>query len=194
MPLDLPPAPSLLTLPKPAIVRAVGDLNRHDRRAIEREFGVKFPELRQASLPGTAPVVSATALVPVTLEYTDLYTSAADASTYTAANRTIGAASSDRIVVIATTGGSGAQTVSSVTIAGGAATIRSSATNGAIASRLVISGTTATIVVNWSGTTFRTAIAVYTLKGASSGGPRDESSTYGATNSVTIDVPSGGVW
>ena len=51
--IDLPPK---IAFPKPAIVRAAGDLHRHDRRAIEREFGVRLPEPKLAMLPGMMPV------------------------------------------------------------------------------------------------------------------------------------------
>lgn len=76
---DLPP----LWLPsKPAIVRA-DSLNRHDRRALERDFGVRFPP-DKAMLPGIGGIMAG---VPRGIGGNDSYTKlllhcdGADAST-----------------------------------------------------------------------------------------------------------------
>lgn len=58
---DAAPPPPLWTPPKPAIIRFVGELNRHDRRWLEKKHGLKFQE---AILPGMSMIRAAGGAFP----------------------------------------------------------------------------------------------------------------------------------
>lgn len=127
-----------------------------------------------------------------------------NAATYTFTNHAIGTASSDRCVVVAIHGSYGAVgiTLDSVTIGGNAASIlyQQDADNGsnitrlaAVASLLVTTGTTATIVINTSVTMTRARIATYALTGTADCTTLADSDFSEATDpSVALDVPANG--
>lgn len=117
-------------------------------------------------------------------------------------NVSIGTASSDRLVVVVVTTGNGSNTTlptpTAVSIAGTNGTIHvsggeSEGTGGnanafAIASRLVTSGTTATISITANGTVSSCAIQVYTITGYQSATPV---ATYSGTNADPINLVFG---
>lgn len=49
---DAAPPPKIWMPPKPALIRSVDELNRHDRRAIERQHGIKLANLGVTQLIG----------------------------------------------------------------------------------------------------------------------------------------------
>lgn len=122
-----------------------------------------------------------------------------DLTTYTFSTQDIGAADGTRRVIVGVAGFSSsvisARTLSSATIAGGAATIHvnpSSARNTAIISAQVAAGTTATIALTFSGAMRAAAIHIYRLINETSGTPfATGSATYsGANATLNINVPS----
>jgi hypothetical protein len=138
----------------------------------------------------------------VNIENTDGSFSSSNAFTYTFSNRAIGAAAAGRIVAVcATTNAISSTTygISSITIGGIAATmaVRSSGNkNAAIAYAMVATGTTATIVVNLtgSGTPGRCGIGVFRITGYTNPAPivaSGFSDTPEPNLFVPIDVPNG---
>jgi hypothetical protein len=129
--------------------------------------------------------------------------SVADQTTYTFSSQSIGAAASDRDVIVFIMGGAGATTptISSVTIGGNAATLdvqtnQDSGSQGAacgIARLRVTSGTTATIAVTFSSGALNCFIAVYRLTGHVSGTPFATGSDVTDPINISINVPAGGV-
>ncbi len=121
---------------------------------------------------------AAESAAPKVLTFRDHAIDATDAATYTYSNKNIGTAAADRIVLVGILGGSTtARTISSVTIGGIAATVRHTQNEGvhtaALYEATVPTGTTATIVVNWSGAHNRCAIVWWTATGLTSGVPVD---------------------
>lgn len=126
----------------------------------------------------------------------------ADVSTrtvYTFTNHAIGTASADRwVAVLINAGAAGGRTVSSVTINGVAAQLDST-TNGSFtvpttyAWLAVPAGTTATIVVTFSGACTGCAVSVYALTGLSSGTPVDSDTSSSPGSGVTLTTPLNGV-
>jgi hypothetical protein len=106
--------------------------------------------------------------IPISVDYQTVVDDSADRTTYTFSNVSIGGAG--LIVVASHTEGAGVPLVS-MTIGGVSATIDvqvSSATgtrtNTAICSAVITSGSTATIVVNYTGVVARCGIAVYRVQ------------------------------
>lgn len=108
----------------------------------------------------------------------------------------IGVAASDRYVVVAVTWRVTA-TLNSATIGGATATIHQqhSASNegSAIISLLVPSGTTATIVLNFSTGVYRVTTHVYNINSLVSNANFDAATATGVDPSVNINVDAGGV-
>ena len=109
-------------------------------------------------------------------------------SSYTFSSQAIGTASSDRVVVVGTSGGSGAtDAVSSMTI-GGVSAVKAigivNNTGTEIWYATVPTGTTASIVVNWGGTKNRSGIGVWALTGVSGIGATNTSSS--STSTLTV--------
>lgn len=132
----------------------------------------------------------------VTLSYIGANASTANTSTYTFTAEPIGAAQSDRdVVVFYTVGDTGTVgTVSSVTIGGNSATLDVNSANDRIiigfARLRVTTGTTADIVVNCSGGTPQNCnIAVYRLIGHPTGTPLSAVVGY-VTTGATVATPS----
>lgn len=130
--------------------------------------------------------------------------SASDLTTYTFSAQAIGAASADRIVIVAcgAVNVSSGTTLSSATIGGISATILKQQTNNAasvdtifaIIAASVTSGTTADIVLNYSAGQLRAGVSTYSM----TGGSITPYATYANTNGtdavpdITINVPAGG--
>ena len=140
------------------------------------------------------------------LTYIGRSTSTTTASTITINNVPIGSASSDRLVVVAVMCAHNSNASSTVitggSIGGSAATavVASSAMTfpavTAILTRLVTSGTMATVTINLSSTVQRTALDVYTITGLSSTTAFDSNTNSSEANtnslSTTLDIPEGG--
>lgn len=122
-------------------------------------------------------------------------------TTYTFTNAAIGVADATRRVVLAVHWGQATnnRTLSSATIGGIAATIHNQQNPGnlasvAIISALVPTGTTATIVINFSGSADRCAVGVFRAINESSASPSDTQVDTSFTSnalSVTLTVPDG---
>jgi hypothetical protein len=151
-------------------------------------------------LPGLTGIVLAAAAAPLTVNYTDSDTDGANSGTYTFTNKSIGTAASGRYVIVVAIGFDGvSNTFTSCTVAGNATTrVLSRGSNqefGAIfvTNSPVASGTTATIVVNNSGTANRCAIAVYTVADLPSITPSATVNVQETDPSEGISVVAGGV-
>lgn len=133
----------------------------------------------------------------VNTSYIGTASSGTSASSFTFSSQSIGTADTNRIVFVAVgaTGNSGV-TVSSVTIGGNNATLVNSGSIGfgtmTCAYLVVPSGTTATIVANFSGSQNRCAIDVYAIYNAKTT-PYDTALTQQSATSSTItnnvDIP-----
>jgi hypothetical protein len=135
--------------------------------------------------------------------YADYDFQVVNQQTYTFTGIDIGAASSDRHVVVIIGGGANSRTVSSVTVNGQPCTVVATTTFSvrdagmAITDSPVTSGTTATIVVTWSGSNNRCHIGTYAVTGLQSTTPTDtgiDSGTGTPSNrSTTLDISAGGI-
>lgn len=135
------------------------------------------------------PPVAGTPLV-----LTSVTSATNDASSYTFSNINIGAPDANRYVVVGFSASTGTAsiTISSVTIAGVTATLLEKAEYSAtLASRdsgiyiaAVPTGTTATIVITFSGTMSRIGLNVYRLVGITSTTPQDTTVVTGAAGTV----------
>lgn len=121
--------------------------------------------------------------------------------TYTFTDHAIGTAASDRLVIVTVHQGGTNRTVNSVTIGGNAANIVGTALGTlqgiTIAWRRVTTGTTATIVVDFSGTlSAGCTVGVFRCVGQLSDTPTDFDAPAGggdASRSATIDIAANGV-
>ena len=123
-----------------------------------------------------------------TLAFTASAVNTSAQSSYTFSSQAIGTASSDRVVVVGTSGGSGAtDAVSSMTI-GGVSAVKAigivNNTGTEIWYATVPTGTTASVVVNWGGTKNRSGIGVWALTGVSGIGATNTSSS--STSTLTV--------
>lgn len=131
---------------------------------------------------------------PAVATYITTFTSSTNLSTYTATGANIGVAATDRIVLVGITArgaSAGNYSVTSLTIGGNAATVdgTTNASNGqevsTFAYLLVPAGTTANIVVNFSGTMDVCALHIYNINGQASntpvGGAVDSAGPYSVT-------------
>lgn len=213
------PPPPLWVPPKPAIIRPALHLNRHSRRALESELGIRLvpdlpdrppppwsepsPVARRQAMPfapgwrGVAP-----AAAPAVLTYVGSTPSTDDSASVTFTGSAIGTAAGDRLVVVAVASSGGSRSVDSLTINGNSAVLdTASATEQSqcgIFSLLVASGTTATIVVNTSSGSGnnRMAIGVYTITGWLSSSAYNAASTKSSGSSslsVNVNVPANGI-
>ncbi|TIN82656.1 hypothetical protein [Mesorhizobium sp.] len=197
-------------------------LSRQVRRAIEKELrrivGAK-PSILRPTLEDLArfagepklatfpfPVFSPTGAAvsgPVTYRGSATLLTGGSSQTF---NVGIGTAAADRLVVALLFGlrNAGAvRTISSVPIDGtnGTIHVQTGVNDGVnqglqlgVASRLVTSGTTIDVTVNWSGILSASAILVYTVTGLASTTPTDTASATGNEASVsTLDNNANGV-
>lgn len=134
-------------------------------------------------------------------EYVDLVQDTSDLTTYTFSNRNIGQPSLDRLVIVLISSkGGAARTLSSVSINGSGATLHVNPAGDwhatGIASQIVTSGTTTNISVTFSGGVLKCAIWVWTLKNYKSATPFATGGVNAgaATNSnVSFNVPANGI-
>lgn len=122
-------------------------------------------------------------------------------TTYTFTAAAIGSASADRYVAVVVSGHhSAARTISSVTVAGQATTVKVSNTTVAddatwaiyLTDAPVTTGTTADIVVTWSAGAFSTGIVQYALTGLQSTTATDSQITDTDAATMNLTVSAGG--
>jgi len=134
--------------------------------------------------------------------YNHVTTSTGATTSFTFSGEAIGAEASDRIIVIGITArknGTGARSLSSATIGGITATkhveLQNSGDNSgytAWISAAVPSGTTATIILNFSASMFRCSIGVYVTTGMNAT-PTDTDSTVTDNSALNLSYVDGGV-
>lgn len=130
------------------------------------------------------------------LAFTDSQVINNNQTTYNFTNKAIGAPAADRLVIVCAGAANNGGSVSSMQIGGSAGTELIDASSngpGAIYSRLVTTGTTATMSVTFSTGQNQAAIAVYTITGLQLQTPRDSQQAAGNDPQVAIDVLAGGI-
>ena len=137
---------------------------------------------------------SAAAAVPIdsTLAFTASAVNSGSQSSYTFSSQAIGTASSDRVVVVGVSAGNSPADVSSMTIGGVGAAHAVSQTNSTeteIWYATVPTGTTASVVVNFSGGKGRCGIGVWALTGVSGVGSKKLTSS--GSNAITVTPNAG---
>ena len=132
-----------------------------------------------------------------TISFTANAADAADQSTVTFSGQAIGTAATDRIVVIGVTCNAG-EPITSATIGGisAASVVEGDALGGTAYAALwqasVPTGATADIVINLTGTSFRTGLGVWAIYGASST-VTDTGSSIADPSTDTLNISAGGV-
>lgn len=142
----------------------------------------------------------AAGIATAVLTYIGTLTSASNLTTYTFTAASIGAARTNRLVVLAVQGlTTTGRTISSVTIGGNAASVAASSASNNSQSGLyylnVTSGTTADIVVTFSGSNSRCTVHVYTITGLKSFTPVGADATVSTSSTSlnrTIAISKGG--
>lgn len=184
--IDLQPPPQLIlpdhyTSSRPAIIRPEVDplkyfpvdLTRGERRAIIAELR-RAGRLNDAIIPVLVPVMIKPRPATPVVTYRSTASSGSDTTSYSFANLAIGDAAPDRYVVVGATAhgaNNNTCTIIGVSIGGTAATLHvapagSGPRANAIASRLLTTGTTATIAVSTTGTAGSIRVFVVTVTGA----------------------------
>ena len=154
-------------------------------------------------IPGLSGIMAGLRTMPV-ISYIGTPTpDTTNASAYTFAGASIGAASVDRLVVVAATldSPSANSEIDTITIDGNGMTIHAESPSGigvnqiAIASLLVAAGTTADIVVNLSNNSRCCSVHVFTITGLFSTTPTDTLINVGGSSDPTgtIDVEDKGI-
>lgn len=149
----------------------------------------------------TFPLMPFTGLVEPpnpTVTYVTTVGSSSNVFTYTFTGTSIGTASADRLVVVCAMINARSvepYSISSITIGGTAANIVVSSSlgrNSAIGYLLVPTGTTATIVVNLSGsgTPGRCIAGIFTVTGYTNAVPEFVGSAYSDTNVASLTIPA----
>lgn len=149
-------------------------------------------ELNGFGVGGSAPPIST---------YIGTTVDATNVTNYTFTSAAIGTASADRYVLIGVAGrGSlgSARTISSATIGGNTATLQANSSFGDLyvgwIGLTVTTGTTATVVVNFSGAMNNAIIHVYTITGLASTTPTDTAFASGVDPTTsTIDSLADGI-
>lgn len=121
---------------------------------------------------------------------------ASDLTTYTFADTPIGPSSGGRLVVIVVAGRAGAgRTISGVTIAGVAASVAitsgSQSNPAGIYYAAIPGGTTADVVVTFSGAMLRAAVSVYTIEGHASAAPISTAQDFNSTTTLSVTLNRG---
>lgn len=132
------------------------------------------------------------------LAFTTSAFDAVDRTTYTFSSQAIGDASASRYVIVGATSASGSQTVSSMTIGGISASLIvslgdsvESGYRAELWAAAVPTGTTADVVVTYSGGVVRCGIGIWRMVGGSVT-PTDTASASADPASDTINVAAGG--
>jgi hypothetical protein len=175
--------------PKPAIILPA------DKKLLKQSSFLVAPPFFKKAVAAAASVTFTDSAVAIT----DL----APPNNYTFATRSIGTAAVGRFIVVAAYvfSSSGNKTIDSITIGGNTAALLVSSSAvpapARIAGLQVDAGTTATIVVNFSGSSnaVRAGIGVWAVYGLASQTPLDTylSVATGTTENFTLDVQAGGV-
>ncbi len=141
----------------------------------------------------------------VAISYVGSATEAGGSSSHTFTAQGIGTAAGDRVVIVGCIGRASSITPSSVTIGGVSATNIVSANGTTLTTSLwallVTAGTTADIVVTYSGATTRTGILVWGMTGtggsitaaATNNAVDNSNNTHIATTTITIQADGGAV-
>ena len=160
---------------------------------VRRDASDRFIEQEQTWRPAPA------ALPAVSIALTDTGASDGNLTSYAFPGKLLGAAASDRIVVVAVTtrGNAGPVTISSLRVSARNATERVAIANGntrvSIWTALVVNGTSGEIVVNTSATAARCGISVYRMTGAPSATPfKVETANALDPLAALIDIPAKG--
>lgn len=130
-------------------------------------------------LPGLSSAIAGAGKPEISITYVTEAGSGTNLTTYTFAATSIGTAAADRVVIVAAGGASGsARTISSVTIGGNTATVAvTQASTSGVGVRCglyylaVAAGTTADIVVTFSGSMASCRIATFAMTGHTSAIP-----------------------
>jgi hypothetical protein len=193
-----PPGPGPGQAP-PAIIRAAGELSRQDRRAIEKEFGVRLPPTKEAMLPGMIPVTRRTSQA-ATVTFLAAAVDTANQSTYNFTSQPIGAPGSARhigIITAANVGSLGA-TVSSLSVDGAAlAAARQQANSfshcelwfGAVNT----TNSTGTVSVSWSASANGCTIFIFECHNILSAVATNSAGSTTDAAAMTAGVDAGGI-
>lgn len=133
------------------------------------------------------------------MKYISSATSSASQTSYTFAAQNIGDPATDRLVIVGASGYSTtSRTFTSITIGGTAATMHIRATTaisfpGGIGSLVVPSGSTADIVITFSGSASTAAIVVYAAYRLGSTTPVGTGQSSGTAPSIALTTVAGGV-
>lgn len=181
------PDTEIWTPPRPAIIRAAGDLVP--------------PALAMPFMPGFVGANFAPPVEPADISFIGTAAQTRNASTYTFSDVAMGDEAADRYIVVGMAG-FGNHTVDSVTVAGEPATQVVSvvnSNNNARSSLYIIalpSGTTSTIVISLNGAPTNYGIAVWRLTGIADLTPHATASAGGVLAmpiDVSLAVPAGGI-
>jgi hypothetical protein len=133
---------------------------------------------------------------PVTYTYNTFDFSNANTTAFTFTSKSIGTAAANRKVVIVVGGNADLRTVSTLTVGGISASLVKRQQNADGTSEIwqadVPTGTTANVVVTWSGPQNTCGIGSYSLYGAAAAASATASNTSNPL-STTINIPAGGV-
>lgn len=119
-----------------------------------------------------------------------------DVTVYTFSGVDIGTATSDRRVIVSASANNGTETVSSLTVGGVTADIIGQSQGGNLTTALCVAhvptGTTADIVVTWTGAQLRCGIGWWIATGLSSNTPNDSGTSNAGPQSISITALEGG--
>lgn len=192
--------PPLLLVERPAFVRPAGDLWVPAAPAI-----IRARDISEAMLPGLAPAAAAAGPSGLTIGEDGSQISTASATTYNFASCAIGAAASDRFVVVAAGSNTGStangRSLISGTVNGVACTLITAIfgadyLGAGLLYAAVPSGTSVTISVTWNANTpSGTAIAWAVIRGKPSISVVDDDNvafTSDGTRSFSLNTTAGG--
>jgi hypothetical protein len=134
-------------------------------------------------------------VTPATFSWTDNAFDTSNSTAYTFSGKTIGTAASNRSVIVGVQGGDGTATVSTLTVGGVSASYVTRVQNGSQTMELwkaaVPTGTTADVVVTWSGGQNRCAMGCGAAYGAATSATATASSTANPM-AASLAIPANG--
>jgi len=146
------------------------------------------------------PTMSPHVLAPGAVAFAGTASSTSNISTYTFSGVAIGTASSDRKVVVFTSsdGYTTSDTLTSITVGGATASLVASGENFATNSSYIYqidvsSGTTADIIVTWSGTQGVCSVITWAVTGCGASAHDTGKDSQSSPDADTIDIPADGV-
>ena len=152
--------------------------------------------LAYGQVPGMFQPLLSGPIIPKIITYQTNAVLNSPATTFTFSSQAIGTAQANRYVIVGVGGSNSTRTVSTVTIGGISATQLVQQQSGIITSALFIAnvptGTTASIVVTWSGSQDRAGIGVWSATGLSSTSANSTGSTTTNNGTITLTTLSGG--